>query len=325
MARRRNHGAADRAMRARGRGKKETTGGGGDSRMRGRGHLRRPASLALGGMDCPKRMCDAEAAVAVLPDDPLVEILSRVPVKSVYRFKCVSKAFCHLIADPLHHKKLPQTLEGFFFRDKGHLHYNSCDISESYIVCNPATKQCVAVPNSGLTREHMMFGGFAFTYLLFDPGVCCHFNLVQFFMEEYKTSVHVYSSKTQAWSHNKSDWGGYHIAPNSPGLYFNGMLHLLSYLGRGELTVVDVEGNIQKIIAAPCQDYDRQQWVLKDSVRLSELFGERNHHMDTNYNHWDLKLILYNMDSKEVRDLCTLGHDYMCIAPYVPYFSEFGA
>jgi len=71
-------------------------------------------------MDCPKRMCDAEAAVAVLPDDPLVEILSRVPVKSVYRFKCVSKAFCHLIADPLHHKKLPQTLEGFFFRDKGH-------------------------------------------------------------------------------------------------------------------------------------------------------------------------------------------------------------
>jgi hypothetical protein len=149
------------------------------------------------------------------------------------------------------------------------VHYNSCDISESYIVCNPATKQCVAVPNSGLTREHMMFGGFAFTYLLFDPGVCCHFNLVQFFMEEYKTSVHVYSSKTQAWSHNKSDWGGYHIAPNSPGLYFNGMLHLLSYLGRGELTVVDVEGNIQKIIAAPCQ-VGRKIWSLSGYIGQSQ-------------------------------------------------------
>jgi hypothetical protein len=43
-------------------------------------------------MYCTKRMCDTEAAVAVLPDDPLVEILSRVPVKSVCRFKCVSKA-----------------------------------------------------------------------------------------------------------------------------------------------------------------------------------------------------------------------------------------
>ncbi|CAN6197127.1 unnamed protein product [Urochloa humidicola] len=61
-------------------------------------------------MDCPKR----NGAVAGLPDDPLVEILSRVPVKSLCRFKCVSKAWRDLIADPLHRRKLPQTLEGFF-------------------------------------------------------------------------------------------------------------------------------------------------------------------------------------------------------------------
>jgi F-box interacting protein len=276
------------------------------------------------------------------------------------------------------------------------VHYNGCYISESYIVCNPATKQCVAVPSSGFTWVQMTFGS-VFTYMLFDPGVPCHFNLVQFFVEGSKTSVHVYSSKTQAWSHNKSDWGGYHIAPNSPGVYFNGMLHLLSYLGRDQLTVVDVEGNIQKIIPAPGQvgreiwplsgyigqsqgclyyicheqlvfstgwvlerlliwvleDYDRQQWVLKDSVSFSKLFGERNCHMNSNYNvvgihpdhslvflvqHWDQKLISYNMDSKEVCDLCTLGHGYKRITdlftrghgykritPYVPYFSEFGA
>ncbi|CAN6180747.1 unnamed protein product [Urochloa humidicola] len=61
-------------------------------------------------MDCPNR----NGAVAGLPDDPLVEILSRVPVKSLCRFKCVSKAWRDLIADPLHRRKLPQTLEGFF-------------------------------------------------------------------------------------------------------------------------------------------------------------------------------------------------------------------
>ncbi|CAN6222535.1 unnamed protein product [Urochloa humidicola] len=53
-------------------------------------------------------------AVAGLPDDPLVEILSRVPAKDLHRSKCVSKGWRDLIADPLHRKKLPQTLHGFF-------------------------------------------------------------------------------------------------------------------------------------------------------------------------------------------------------------------
>ena len=50
-----------------------------------------------------------------LPDDPLVEILSRVPAKSVCRFKCVSKAWRDLIADPHYRKKLPQAMQGLFF------------------------------------------------------------------------------------------------------------------------------------------------------------------------------------------------------------------
>ena len=60
-------------------------------------------------MYCSKRCADS------LHDDPLVEILSRVPAKSVYRFKCISKAWRDLIANPLHRKKLPQIMEGFFF------------------------------------------------------------------------------------------------------------------------------------------------------------------------------------------------------------------
>jgi hypothetical protein len=44
-----------------------------------------------------------------------VEILSRVPVRSIHRFKCVSKTWRDLIADPFNRKRLPQTLEGFFY------------------------------------------------------------------------------------------------------------------------------------------------------------------------------------------------------------------
>ncbi|CAL5078867.1 unnamed protein product [Urochloa decumbens] len=62
-------------------------------------------------MDCSKKRA---SAVGDLPVDPLVEILSRVPAKSVCRFKCVSKAWRDLIADPHHRKKLPQAMQGLF-------------------------------------------------------------------------------------------------------------------------------------------------------------------------------------------------------------------
>ncbi|KAF8672834.1 hypothetical protein HU200_049167 [Digitaria exilis] len=52
---------------------------------------------------------------ASLPDEILVEILRRLPVRSVCRFKCVSRSWRDLISDPAHRKKLPQTLTGFFY------------------------------------------------------------------------------------------------------------------------------------------------------------------------------------------------------------------
>jgi hypothetical protein len=50
-----------------------------------------------------------------LNDDLLVEILSRVPAKSLCRFKCVSKHWLGITNDRHHRRKLPQTLAGFFY------------------------------------------------------------------------------------------------------------------------------------------------------------------------------------------------------------------
>ncbi|KAJ1261285.1 hypothetical protein BS78_09G017000 [Paspalum vaginatum] len=69
-------------------------------------------------MDRPKTKRSAAAsAFPSLPDDGTVEILSRVPAKSLCRFKCVSKGWRDLISERLRCKKLPQTLEGFFYAD----------------------------------------------------------------------------------------------------------------------------------------------------------------------------------------------------------------
>ncbi|WVZ95909.1 hypothetical protein U9M48_041615 [Paspalum notatum var. saurae] len=79
----------------------------------------RPAILfRQAGMDRPKTKRSAAAsAFPSLPDDATVEILSRVPAKSLCRFKCVSKGWRDLISERLRCKKLPQTLEGFFYAD----------------------------------------------------------------------------------------------------------------------------------------------------------------------------------------------------------------
>ncbi|CAN6284213.1 unnamed protein product, partial [Urochloa humidicola] len=53
--------------------------------------------------------------VASLTDELLIEILCRLPVRDVCRFKCVSRSWLKLISDPVHRKKLPHTLAGFFY------------------------------------------------------------------------------------------------------------------------------------------------------------------------------------------------------------------
>ncbi|CAL5009524.1 unnamed protein product [Urochloa decumbens] len=65
-------------------------------------------------MERPKR-----SAPAGLPYDSILEILARLPARSVYRSKCVAKAWRDLVDDPLNRKKLPQTLEGFFIMKPG--------------------------------------------------------------------------------------------------------------------------------------------------------------------------------------------------------------
>ncbi|CAN6203241.1 unnamed protein product [Urochloa humidicola] len=261
-------------------------------------------------MDCPdpnpKR---SEVTVACPSDDALVEILSRLPAKPRFRFKCVSKPWCDLIADRLRCRKFPQTLEGFFFGGKDDANYGhfvdllgrdsplidasfsfltelpeiekinllgSCNglvlfghrrISEmygslGYIVCNPATEQWVAVPSSGWTPSDSISEA-SCTFLIFDPAVSSHFQLVQFTQDddgvmlqfwrdddddEGVTEVRTYSSESGVWSGRTSKWGAYGWILSYLGSPFlNGMLHFnVGHEYGKEDQIVAVDREVQK-------------------------------------------------------------------------------
>ncbi|KAL6909926.1 hypothetical protein ACP4OV_001585 [Aristida adscensionis] len=59
---------------------------------------------------------DRPNPAASLSDELIVEILSRLPIRSLCRFKCVSRSWHRLISDRGNRRKLPHTLAGFFYR-----------------------------------------------------------------------------------------------------------------------------------------------------------------------------------------------------------------
>jgi hypothetical protein len=157
--------------------------------------------------------------------------------------------------------------------------------------------------------------------------------------------------------------------------FVNGFLHVIvSASDLQHILVVDVQGEARRVIAMPgmadgrpghgfvcylgqsqghlhcvtkkndklstwvLQDYDTQEWVLKNTLDLNSLdvFGETgcflefqvvDIHQDCNvvfFLHDYCKLTAYDMDRKEVSVIATFEDDKdLCdFARYVPYFSE---
>ncbi|CAM0871032.1 unnamed protein product [Alopecurus aequalis] len=96
---------------------------------RNSGKKKKPRTTNLPAEEAVPAEAETETAEAAVPavarlltDDLIVEILSRLPARSVHRFKCVSPSWRDLIADPAHRRKLPHALAGFLYNT-----YNSAN------------------------------------------------------------------------------------------------------------------------------------------------------------------------------------------------------
>nr|CAB3454675.1 unnamed protein product [Digitaria exilis] len=176
-----------------------------------------------------------------------------------------------------------------------------------YVVCNPATKEWVALPQPSLEP------GFDDFYtktcraaLGFDPSVSSHFHVFQLEESErcydhYVSAVEIYSSETGAWARKEKRW--YRLTGHMA--FFNGFLHLTTW--ENVLATVDVRGQTWRTIRVPynggygsgfvshsqgrlvymdvrtrrmgalviyvLEDYDSEWWTLKHKVSQVVLFG----------------------------------------------------
>uniref|UniRef100_A0A452ZYG5 F-box domain-containing protein n=1 Tax=Aegilops tauschii subsp. strangulata TaxID=200361 RepID=A0A452ZYG5_AEGTS len=174
-----------------------------------------------------------------LPEGAIVEILSRVPYRSLCRFKCVSKPWLALCSAPDIRKRSPQTLSGFFYKNARVLHFRNlngrgpplvdpslpflrqkyrhisvqhvcgglllCSCSNNlrdesyYAVCNPATEEWTVLPPVGFP------GPDPIPFLGFDPAIPSRFvvfapkNQMAGMNDSGKVSI--YSTETGRWTH----------------------------------------------------------------------------------------------------------------------------
>uniref|UniRef100_M8C7L6 Uncharacterized protein n=1 Tax=Aegilops tauschii TaxID=37682 RepID=M8C7L6_AEGTA len=201
--------------------------------------------------DHPDAMVEA---AGLFTDDLILEILSRLPARSLHCFKCVSVSWRNLIADPANRKKFPQTLSGFLYmtNDKsGQRHHFASVSGDGAAPFDPALP--FLQPNKFKDMAQVDACNGLLLYL------CSSKNMVNpWARAEDDCRVNIYSSQTGAWS--RRDGGIVEKVAlffYTKGVFVNGMMyvHVIGNVNgisnEYVLLGMDMQGNVRKTIPMP--------------------------------------------------------------------------
>ncbi|PKU62869.1 F-box protein At5g49610-like [Dendrobium catenatum] len=216
----------------------------------------------------------------VLADDLLMEILTKLPVKCIYRCKCVSRSWRRLIADRYVTAGLPLIFSGMFYRsvlgalkfkpkygcncngsfqetDFSYLpfYHNSSIIYCSnglllfysrilsvFHVCNPTTKIWAALPKPRGKSHHSI--------LAFDAYKSPYYKVVCFSGTQAQGGqLEVFSSETGQWVEHNLNWGVDTNNLSDIMHYFHGVLYVLAF--PGHVACIDLEKMCCSVIELP--------------------------------------------------------------------------
>ncbi|KAF7046506.1 hypothetical protein CFC21_055531 [Triticum aestivum] len=206
------------------------------------------------------------AGLPLLTDDLVLEILSRLPVRSLHRFKCVSVSWRDLIADPANRKKLPQTLAGFLYfttDDSGHRHHFA-SVSGAAAPLDPCLQpnkyKYMAQLGScnglllyrGSNKRMANWAGGASRFVVCNPATRRWVELPP----QPQVPANKYCHIAGAWSFRSGSRMVEKVVPlNSKCVFVGGMMYLIGNLMDFNniyvLMVVDMEGKVWKTIPVP--------------------------------------------------------------------------
>uniref|UniRef100_A0A0D9WDC5 F-box domain-containing protein n=1 Tax=Leersia perrieri TaxID=77586 RepID=A0A0D9WDC5_9ORYZ len=245
------------------------------------------------------------SAESVLTDDLLVEVLSRLPFKSLCRSRCVSRRWHRVISNPDHRRPLhlTATLAGFLHSDpKSFISITGeegspfvldpslpflpmCDVVEFVGTCNGLILcRCWGLTFPGkfeylvvnpITEKWVKLCGWAErtrpVFLGFDPAVSIHFHVFEFLedCDGYIIGVEIYSSKMKAWNPQDIGWDyGITTFDISNSKFFNNMLHLVAM--EDVVGAVDVEGTTWRTIPKPQSDQGPLYGIGKGFIEFAQ-------------------------------------------------------
>ncbi|TVU46459.1 hypothetical protein EJB05_05999, partial [Eragrostis curvula] len=196
-----------------------------------------------------------------LTDDIILQILSRLPAKSICRCKCVSRAWRDLISHRDNRKKLAQTLAGFFYHTDSRerfpesaRHFTNVTGRGAPLV-RPSLSflpghNDISILDScyGLLLCRRRTAG-AFHYVVCNPATEEWMELPE--SSQGDNGLEIYSSKNGEWAHRDSGWSAdASLNDDLSSVFFNGRLHVFELILQ-DVLVVDTEGKVWRTISVP--------------------------------------------------------------------------
>ncbi|CAL5343819.1 unnamed protein product [Camellia sinensis] len=258
----------------------------------------------------PEEYASSSAEQVAANDDLLTEILIRLPLKSLPRFKSVSKHWFSLISSP-HFTRTrnvdPSTVSGLFLHSSSYIPnlgfipvdtgknatsisfpglsdiciINSCyglilcKTTNRYHILNPLTKQFTTLPD-----PHPRHAGLS---LAFDPSRSPHYKVVcvwgpMHYNSYYYFYMEIYASETGSWRASGEPLGADMFMHLDGGVYWNGAINCFCTWGNSKYFNIDEErvGILPMIPGLGNDEYEREYKCYVESrghLHLVQVYG----------------------------------------------------